>query len=217
MLFFLFSLWISIHPASAGMNSGNGWGLAWFVVLYFLAAWFRLYYTTDQSGKERRNIYILSYILIAAAVSVTYVFVGTNIPIVCTVVGNWYRYDSVPVYIETLCLFAAFLNLNIKNQFITRSATILAPATLGVYLIHAHASFSPWVWEILDMPAKMNSAWFPMYQIRVVFAIYFGCTVVDVLRRCTVGQVETSSFIMGICRKLTKMVNTMFKQLDWIA
>ena len=40
----LFSVWSSIHPAIAGVNSGGGWGLAWFVVLYFAAAWFRLYY-----------------------------------------------------------------------------------------------------------------------------------------------------------------------------
>ena len=28
----LFSAWSSIHPSFAGMNSGGGWGLAWFVL-----------------------------------------------------------------------------------------------------------------------------------------------------------------------------------------
>jgi len=37
-LFAIMSLWSSIHPAIAGMNSGGGWGLAWFVVLYLAAA-----------------------------------------------------------------------------------------------------------------------------------------------------------------------------------
>ena len=34
-LMLLFSAWNSVHPSFAGMNSGGGWGLAWFVVLYF--------------------------------------------------------------------------------------------------------------------------------------------------------------------------------------
>ena len=49
ILFVLFSVMVSIHPSFAGMNSGAGWGLAWFVVLYFAAAWFRLYY--DKKSK----------------------------------------------------------------------------------------------------------------------------------------------------------------------
>ncbi len=47
-LFVLFSLSISIYPSFKGMNCGGGWGLAWFVVLYLLAAWFRLYYTPPE-------------------------------------------------------------------------------------------------------------------------------------------------------------------------
>ena len=49
LLFILFSCMVSVYPSFSGMNSGGGWGLAWFVVLYFLAAWFRLYY--KPSGK----------------------------------------------------------------------------------------------------------------------------------------------------------------------
>ena len=48
-LFGLFSLWSSLHPGIAGMNSGGGWGLAWFAVLYLAAAWLWLYY--EPKGK----------------------------------------------------------------------------------------------------------------------------------------------------------------------
>lgn len=47
VLFFLLSVWISIHPAFKGMNSGNGWGLAWFTFLYFTASYFRRHYTPN--------------------------------------------------------------------------------------------------------------------------------------------------------------------------
>lgn len=49
-LFAIMSLWVSLHPSIAGMNSGGGWGLAWFVVMYMVAAWLRLYYTPRQKA-----------------------------------------------------------------------------------------------------------------------------------------------------------------------
>ena len=38
VLFAVMSVWVSVHPSIAGMNSGGGWGLAWFVTLYITAS-----------------------------------------------------------------------------------------------------------------------------------------------------------------------------------
>lgn len=65
-LFVLFSLWSSIHPAIAGMNSGGGWGLTWFVVLYLLAAWLRLYYRPNN----KPTLWIAVYFLIPFCMAV---------------------------------------------------------------------------------------------------------------------------------------------------
>ena len=59
ILFVLFSVWNSLHPSIAGMNSGGGWGLAWFIVLYFAAAWFRLYRENDNKCKRGGFWYFL--------------------------------------------------------------------------------------------------------------------------------------------------------------
>lgn len=52
LLFVLASVMISIHPSFKGMNSGGGWGLAWFGVLYFTAAYIRRYYVLDYKHKK---------------------------------------------------------------------------------------------------------------------------------------------------------------------
>ena len=115
-LFCLFSVWVSIHPKFAGMNTGGGWGLAWFVVLYIAAAWFQLYYTPDRKPGKWLAVYFLIPAVIAAAQL-------APLPgIVQTVVAHWFRYDSAPVYIMTLCLFVAFLNIDIKNPLLSRCA-----------------------------------------------------------------------------------------------
>lgn len=51
LLFFLFSVWILV-PFSEGMNSGGGWGLAWFIVLYFQGTYLRLYYIPGGKMKK---------------------------------------------------------------------------------------------------------------------------------------------------------------------
>lgn len=68
LLLVLFSGMVSIYPSFKGMNSGAGWGLAWFVVLYFFAAWFRLYY--QPSGEYVGKL--LGWIGIAAVVAGIY-------------------------------------------------------------------------------------------------------------------------------------------------
>lgn len=67
-LFILMSVMVSVHPRFAGMNSGAGWGLAWFVTLYLLAAWFRRYY--QPTGKAFAKI--AGWVGIAAVVTVLY-------------------------------------------------------------------------------------------------------------------------------------------------
>lgn len=58
-LFAIMSVWSSIHPGIAGMNSGGGWGLAWFAVMYIAAAWFRLYYTPDYRPVKWFAVYLM--------------------------------------------------------------------------------------------------------------------------------------------------------------
>ena len=209
LLLFLFSAWISVHPSIAGMNSGAGWGLAWFVVLYFFAAWFRLYYQSNQRFVGK----LLFWVGIFVGVAVIYVL-GRDIPLIETIAENWYRYDSVSACVATLCLFVAFLNINIENELISKIITTIAPATLGVYLIHAHAEFSPWSWEVLNLPAKMDSVLFGLVQVGVVLAIYIGCTVLDLIRMKTVGRVESNKRIVEICERISKKISDSFDILQ---
>ena len=118
-LFCLFSLWNSIHPAIAGMNSGGGWGLAWFVVLYLAAAWFRLYYTPSGRPTFAFAAFFLLPLLMAAAQMAAEL---TGIGILQTVLKNWFRYDSAPVFLMTLCLFTAFLRKGVPLHLRRRAA-----------------------------------------------------------------------------------------------
>lgn len=209
-LFLLFSLWSSIHPSIAGMNSGGGWGLAWFAVLYLAAAWFRLYYTPGH----RPVILIGMYLLIPLLMTVGQVAANAvGIGVLQSIIGNWFRYDSAPVYLMTLSLFAAFLNVRLPRTRVAEAICSVAPLTLGVYLIHAHANVSPWLWELLNLPAKMSLAWFPLIQLGCVIAIFVMCIAIDALRKATVGRLERSRLIHTVCSGITSCINTLIHSI----
>ena len=127
--------------------------------------------------------------------------------------GKQYRYDSVPVYLMTVALFVAFLNMRIKNAKVEKAVCALAPLTLGVYLIHAHANVSPWLWETVDLPQYMDRAWFPLLQLGCVFAIFLICIGIDAVRRATVGKLEQTNVLQRVCDVVTKRAQSAFEHL----
>ena len=196
-LFLLFSAWNTIVPEIKGMNAGAGWGLPWFIVLYFSAAWFRLYHV--RSMKWTRNVVLWIMIGALTALSVTFSNSGS---IAQKVFMNWYRYDSVPVYLATILLFSAFLNMEIRALTVQYHILWIAQTTFGVYLIHAHADISPWLWGNLQLPEKMNTLVFPIFQIGIVLTIFVISSMIDLLRRMTIGKIEEVEAINLIARMI---------------
>lgn len=209
ILFILFSVMVSVHPSFKGMNSGGGWGLAWFVVLYFAASWFRLYFNS-----KKQLLPISIWLLTSLVVAVGFIFLGDRLSIAKTLFGNMYRYDSILAYISSLCLLAAFINIKIKCGWLNRAIIFIAPSILGVYLIHAHASFSPWSWEFLDMPQYMEFLMFPIIQIGVVIAIFVFCVLIDIVRRYTIGRIETSKVVVRFCDKIETKVKVLLTRVS---
>lgn len=207
-LFGLFSVWSSIHPRIAGMNSGGGWGLAWFVVLYLAAAWFRLY--AKPMGKPW--LWLLAYVTIPAMLAVILCMQGIGaIPgVIFDIVKHWASYDSAPVYVMTICLFIGFMNIRINNIIWSNVICFVSSHTLGIYLIHAHADVSPWSWEILNLPNRMSLFGFPIIQIAVVIGIYIICVGIDLLRKAIMVRLERSSTINKWCDTITGVVTRKF-------
>lgn len=208
-LVILFSAWNSIYPSIAGMNSGGGWGLAWFVVLYFLAAWFRLYYR--PTGEAVR--YAAVWLGFSALISFLFCFPGEKSSILKAVIGNWYHYNSFPVYLTTVALFVCFLNVRIQNEVVSAVITGIAPYTLGVYLIHAHANLSPYLWEVLKLPERMRDKGFLLVQLASVAAIFVACILIDALRDKTIGRAERSVFINTMSRNLERRIGFLLNKI----
>ena len=210
ILFVLFSFIISIHPMIKGMNAGAGWGIAWFIVLYFSAAWIRLYY--EPKGRKLR--FLLFWIIISLIISCCYVGVNGKNSMLTSVFSNLYRYDSAVAYSSSICLLLLFINVNISNNFINRFILFISPATLGVYLIHDHSDFSPWIWNILNLPSRMNSMFFIIIQIFVVVLVFASCSFLDIIRRYTIGRIDNCVLVNSFCIVVQKVKNRLINRLE---
>ncbi len=185
LLFVLMSGMISVHPAFAGMNSGGGWGLAWFVTLYLMAAWLRKYGV--PGGGKYGVWYALGYLGCGAAMflgALTAQWLGVGV--LQSVTGNWHRYDSVFTLLGSVCLFCAFTAWEDRREKrgCPKWIAKLSGATFGVYLIHAHANICiPEFWQDLGILSFSGRAWFPAYQVLLVAAIFLICVAVEMARQ----------------------------------
>lgn len=149
LLFFLFSVWILV-PFSEGMNSGGGWGLAWFIVLYFQGTYLRLYYI--PGGKMKKKILAVVISLCTICISkfgMELLAIITGIEYFKVYAGWCFRYDSVSVFLASVATFIVILNVNIKSEKLQRIILKIAPLMFPVYMIHNHAHLYPLIWCLL--------------------------------------------------------------------
>ena len=113
----------------------------------------------------------------------------------------------------TAFLFVGFLNVRITGKAASRPLCTVAPLTLGVYLIHAHANVSPWSWDVLALPSKMTSGAFPLVQLASVLGIFIVCAVIDAIRKVTVGKIENSRIISTACSQTQEKLNALLSKV----
>ena len=206
MLFFLFSFMISIHPRFFGMNSGGAWGLAWFVVLYLWASWFRLYY--KPNGKWIFKL--LLWVVISSIIALLYstIELGT---VIYTIIGNLYRYDSVFVSILSLVVFIAFLNIDTNKYFggniFGKIILFISPSTFGIYLIHTHPEVANFFYSLFNFSEYQDTVYKIFFVICLSILFYFVSMFIDIIRRITIGRIDKSVVIIKICSLLEKYAN----------
>lgn len=200
ILFILSSVMVSIYPRFKGMNSGGAWGLAWFSVLYFTAAYFRCYYEAKGKSVKEWLVFFACPALMLLALWISQKLGYNRLGLA---VKNLWKYNSVPAFTASIALFVAFLNC--KKNFGKSSAWItrISKTTFGVYLIHAHANLcTEEMWRKIGMIKNINAWWFALYQLGVVLAIFVVCAIIDYVRQVLAEKFKINSFFKKLTVRL---------------
>jgi surface polysaccharide O-acyltransferase-like enzyme len=201
LLIGIFSIWPFVllfikGTASSKLILFDGYNIVWFIVLYFIASYIRLYYVP----KFKIGHYLRRYLLAAGIVSTLFVgahYVTNIIPDVrvTTIFNNLSNYNSLTALIPSLLLFIVFLNLRINNTVVNKLISVLSPLTFGVYLIHDEPHIRKLLWGYLDLPSQINNSYFALYCIFVVAIIYIACSLIDWCR----GEVAEYGISKSTC------------------
>lgn len=182
VLIILFSIWPSFAFLSVTLNFGGGFGIVWFIVLYFLGAYIRKYYQTSQNKLKLSGLYLLfAFALPVSKFLIAHFSQATGVTVVPDSI--FYSYNSILVFGASVCLFLLFLTFSINKAFLVKTINCIASTTLGVYLIHDNIFVRDLLWEKLKIYELIDHPYFYFIIAGTVFVIFFVCFVIDKIRQ----------------------------------
>ncbi len=178
LLLLLVMLW-SIIPTitTSSLQSNN---LVWFVFLYAVAGYIRLY---GLNNKIRNNHYLLICIIVLLFSYMSVCILeglGYIIPQLLNYTTYFYGQEKVTTFLFSVGIFCFFLNIKIPyNKWINKVAT----TTFGIYLIHDNGIIRDYLWnELLDVNS-VEGMMYIFYSIIVVLSIFCICSIIDLIRQ----------------------------------
>lgn len=180
-LLILLSLFIyTIHASLPYMGVTMNY-VSWFIVLYFIFFYIRLYPSKYYSNTSLWIICTFLCILLSAFSVIGILWLNVNygkdiFPY------RMLSYSNVILALLTaVCSFMWFKNINIpQNKYIN----MIGGLTFGVLLIHANSdTMRKWLWQdILDNVGHYNDNYFWLRPIISVVFIFFVCIIIDIIR-----------------------------------
>ena len=175
--------------------------VSWFIVLYFISSYFRLYPKKCFSNVKLWGILALISVLISAISVVCCAWLGAKLE---RTAAYFFVTDSNTFWAVAVgvCSFMFFKNVNIKyNKFINT----VAASTFGVLLIHANSdTMRKWLWvDTLDNCGHYTSAFMPLHAIGSVVGVFAVCVIIDMLRIKFIEKI----FLMWFDKNIAKLSN----------
>ena len=175
LLGFIYVILGSVFGANVQFNY-----VTWFVVLYFVAAYVRMYPKALFDNTRLWAALAAGTLLICVACILGFHFLGQKIKVV-----NGYSLmtdsNKILAFAAAFCGFMFFKNVNIKQS---RFINTVAASVFGVLLIHSgSAQMRTLVWvDILQVTQVYESPFMIVHAFFSIIAIFTVCTVIDYLR-----------------------------------
>ncbi|MBD5496098.1 MAG: acyltransferase family protein [Lachnospiraceae bacterium] len=203
LMIFTFSAIKSVTPVRLAADM-NGYDCIWYLCIFMVAAYIRLYgFPFFKNCARSLIIYLISAACIfgiSFLLRLVYLKTGKlmNILDIC------YDYNHILVLTASVALFCAFCRIEIKNRTLGRVICRIAPYTLGVYLWHEHIAiryeWTGWLYGIIKKPDSAASLIIAML-IAVVTVFVIGI-LLDMLRSLLFSKLNMLLLHINVYRKI---------------
>ena len=155
--------------------------LLWFVTLYSIAGYIRLY---GLNMKYATKHYFMCYLICSAITyssSIIFTVLGSKWDLFSQYTTYFYGQEKLTTLSISLCLFMCFSTLKMNYH---KWINTMASATFGVYLIHDNSIVRKLLWLDWFRNAEyQDSLLLIPYSIFTVATVYIVCSAVDLLRQ----------------------------------
>lgn len=204
VLLLLFSrIWRILLPMSAAIDD-RGYGIFWFVSLFMIAAYIRIY--VPATGKWVKTL--LVYVVCAILLFVSLPVIGSFTQAIGKMTHYYnvlYEYNAPFTIIGAIALFLTFRNINISSEKVGKVINWFAAGTFGVYLLHEHTLLRGAWYEIWKVEEYYSTPLFIVHMIIVVLCVFvLGCFI-DWLRRVVFSGIVRLFRLHVIGAKISKI------------
>lgn len=187
LLVTMFTIWCipSTIGAVIPLLSGMSYSLidfTWFVFLYFLSGYIRLYINFSEKSifKYRMSLIFWSMLLIFISGVSNFLWHHLNSSYFFNETRSFWLGNnifSLMISVEALLYFAS------KPPKYNRFINYIAKASFGVYLIHDNSYIRPLLWDkIFVVSQHYDSQLFILWVLGGAIVIYTICSIIDILR-----------------------------------
>ncbi len=165
-------------------GDGKGYNVLWFLIVFMVGAYFRLYgFTHLNSSFTGLLLYLVASGLVFAEKFVLDFMEGK--------LGRLHEINDMPteynnlfVFLAAIGIFAAFISMKPMNRIISKVVCALSPMALGVYLCHENIPLRyRWQeWFGLNGINNVNPTLFLLIILASALSVYCVGTIIDYLR-----------------------------------
>lgn len=179
IMFLAFSIMPSVFFNADPFLVNAGYSVLWFMYVYLVAA-----YIGKNNIQLRKSVtIIMCLMLVLVPMSKFFMDLYHLVTGDYDIQGTFfYTYNSSPVAIASVGLFAVFLGIKIKNEKVAKFINKVAKTTFGVFYIHTFFLYRDFIWEKMGSTKFVGSPVFIPYCFGIVIGVFIACSIIDFLR-----------------------------------
>lgn len=210
VLSILFSIIPTFLHADGWLGDEGAYGIVWFIFLYFIGAYIKMYYQGDWL-KGTWLLYTSVILLIPVTKFVVLLIGGWQNMIgmekILRVSEVFYNFNSVPALCASVVLFICFLQLKIENTKIAFMINLLSGMTFGIYLIHNNRNISHFLWESLRIDYWLIQRNNILIIILILCIVFVICGLIEGVRKLLFKALRLDWIVSKIAALLEELLH----------
>lgn len=205
LLTIMFSGIYSVIYKSNSFETGTGTfeTLAWFIFLYMLAGYIRIYGIKFLENKKKNIIITIILMIIFLTILFTSHYVYIKYGKLKNIINYYTRMNSIFLLLLAITIFYIFKNIKIKNNKIIN---LIARNSFAVYLIHEHEALRKPMWKFVKVILAKYTNEYAIIFICII-AFFTIATITEIVRRLLEKCILKIKILEKIFNKCDTLMN----------